>query len=127
MFYAGAILGLNTLGMEVWYRKPSGEIVAFWYTLISRVQDKSACFTLIQLEDMLSFCRSEGHLAHGQHRFHMISDTGTHFRSYAVLGSLACHFLQNLRPQISEIAVTYGPESHSKNRCDGFSPSCGKR
>ena len=48
------------------------------------------------------------------------SDTGTRFRSYAILGSLACHFLQSLRPQITEIAVTYGPESHSKNRCDVF-------
>ena len=49
-----------------------------------------------------------------------MSDTGAHFRSYLVLGSLASNLLQEWKPTIMTIRVFYGCEGHYKNPVDGF-------
>ena len=86
---------------------------------VSRSQDRSAAFTIVQIEWLLEQCRAAGHLE-GISRLQLVSDTGTHFRSYTVLATCACNLLQALRPTIAEIAWHFGPEAHFKNRVDGL-------
>ena len=106
MFYAGSILGLNTLGCMVWRRLPDGKIRKFWLTFVSRIADKSAAFTVVLLQRLIAECRASGDLEHIS-RVQIISDTGTHFRSYTVLATISHEMLQSLRPAIVEMNVFF--------------------
>ena len=126
MFYAGSLLGINTLGILAWYLNEAGVVRRFWFCWISRIADKSAAYTMVQLQDFLVRCKELGHMSDNITKLHFVSDTGTHFRSYSVLGSMAEHLMGRLKPQIAEIAVMYGPESHAKCKVDGLFPSFAK-
>ena len=119
MFYAGAILAVNTLGILCWRRMPDGTVKHWWVVLISRVLDKSAAFTMDQLEFLLDECKRNGTLE-GISKVQLISDTGTHFRSTKVAGSCAHGLLEKVRPAINSLGLFFGPESHFKFKVDGF-------
>ena len=119
MFYAGSILAVDTLGFHCWVRGEDGKAKVWWLALISRVADKSASFTMIQLEFMMKKYMASGAIE-GRSRLQMISDCGTHFRAYAVLGTCGHTFLESLRQQIQEVCWHVLPEAHAKNAVDGL-------
>ena len=87
MYYAGSLLGLNTLGVMLWKKSVSGAARCWWEVLVSRVQDKSAAFTIALLDKVMESANADGE-CEGVDKVQILSDTGTHYRSYAVLGTL---------------------------------------
>ena len=87
MFYAGSILGLNTLGILLW--RQEGGATKYWrHVFVSRIQDKSVAFTITLLERMLAQTREAGSME-GISKLQLLSDAGTRFRSYGCLGTQA--------------------------------------
>ena len=119
MYYAGSILGVKAFGVLCWRRLPSGEIQKWWHVCIARCQDKSAAMT-IELLRFLMRQNIESGKADGCSRLQCLSDTGTHFRSYMVMGTVANEFLRWLRPAFTEVSLFFGAESHFTNRYDGL-------
>ena len=74
--------------------------------------DKSASFTIAQLRDVLATVDWTLY-----DYFQLISDVGTHFRSYIVLGTLAHQIMRDFKA-IKALHVLYGPEEHSKMDVD---------
>ena len=119
MYYAGSHLGLNTLGCRCWRRSADGGVQSWWVTFLTRILDKSAATTMELLGALFQHCLAAGQLE-GLHRMQILSDTGTHFRSLSVLGTLSHQFMQMIfKHDFHTINVWYGAESHFKNCCDG--------
>ena len=124
MFYAGAQLGLNTLGCCCWKRLENDEIGRFNHVFISRVAEKTAAFTLVLLEDLMKKVVESAQFA-GCSKLTLLSDTGTHFRSYSTMTTYANQLMKQHRAPwndhgLAEVAVFFGSESHFKNAADSL-------
>ena len=86
--------------------------------MISRIMDKSAHYTIVQLMAVLKEIDMTKYDA-----VQICSDVGTHFRSLKVLGTYAQHFLaylQTVKKHYWDLRVFFGPEEHFKNEVDTF-------
>ena len=103
---------------------PAGGVII---TVLSRVVEKSAAFTLNVLERVLDELGAMGILKNVQHLVFW-SDTGPHYRANRVLTAHATRILEKFKelsgrvfPQApNEIHVRFTLEHHGKDWCDLF-------
>ena len=100
MWYAQARLAITTWGCMVWGQGVADENEHHIY--LSRVMDRTAAFTIALLDDLLGRIDLSGTTD-----ILLWSDVGTHFRSYAVLGTVGIDLVDKYR---TNIHPNYGPE-----------------
>jgi hypothetical protein len=122
MYYANNTLALNTLGALCWWLQANGTVHKEWRVFVTRVMDRSAAFTVCQLRSLLD--EMDKSLFD---EIQIISDCGTHFRSYFILGSYAEFVLQDNRHWLQTINVFWRAEGHSKNPMDRLFSDCARQ
>ena len=101
MWYAQARLAVTTWGCLVWGQGVAAEKEQHIY--LSRVMDRTGPYTIALLDDLL------GRLdLSGTTDIQLWSDTGTHFRSYQVLGTIGVEFVNKYRKNFHP---AYGAEA----------------
>ena len=82
------------------------------------MQDNTAAFSVVLLQALIAHNLEAGRLR-GLSRIMLLSDTGTHFGSYAMLGTIANQCRSLGRAQFQEVGIFWGPEAHFKDLVDG--------